>query len=72
MSKLNAEHKRLIAKYGDMFSTTGGNDIQELIEREGVTIQTNAVVVTLMVACEAQLGLLVRLDRAGLLKSPKK
>lgn len=66
--KLKEKEKRLIQKYRQYFTNTGGNDLQELLERKDVTFFNNAVVATMQVACESQLHLLQALDEAGWLK----
>jgi hypothetical protein len=62
-----AEQKAIVAEYGHLFNSTGGNDIVELIEREGVNYFNNVVVAELQGCCLAQVILLQRLKRAGLL-----
>ena len=67
--KLTDAQKALVAEYGHLFYSTGGNDIVELIERKGVTYFNNAIVAELQGCCTAQLALLQRLKNAGLLKA---
>jgi len=45
--KLSEEQKVIVKKYGHLFCNTGGNEIVELIEREGVTHFNNAIVAEL-------------------------
>lgn len=68
MPKLTDEQKQLVAKYGHLFHNTGGNDIVELMEREGVTYFANPVVAELQGSCWSQMLLLQRLSDQGLLK----
>ena len=68
---LNKDEKRLINQYRHLFGNTGGNNIEELLSRNGINIQTNAVVTLMRVSIEGQLGMLMRLDKEGLLKEPK-
>lgn len=67
MAKLTEEQKQLVAQYGHMFHNTGGNDIVELMEREGVTYFANPVVAELQGSCWSQTQLLQRLRAQGLL-----
>ena len=69
---LNNKEKQLIKKYGHLFGNTGGNDIQELLERQGVNIQNNAIVTLMKVSCEGQLAMLLRLENEGLIKDKDK
>lgn len=66
--KLRAEELAIVKKYGHLFSNTGGNDLQELLERQDVNLMNNAVVTLMKVSCEGQLGMLLRLEKEGLLK----
>lgn len=65
--KLSKEQKALVAEYGHLFSNTGGNDIVELIEREGVNYFNNMIVAELQGCCYSQVILLQQLKKAGLL-----
>lgn len=48
-----------------MFSNTGGNPIEELMNDTTTNIFNNAVRAALIVAVDAQVGLLTRLHEAG-------
>ena len=65
--KLSKEQKALVAEYGHLFSNTGGNEIVELIEREGVNYFNNVIVSELQGCCYSQVILLQQLKKAGLL-----
>lgn len=67
MAKLTEEQKGLVVEFGHLFHNTGGNDIVELMEREGVTYFNNPVVAELQGACWSQTVLLQRLRAQGLL-----
>lgn len=67
--KLNDDRKELIKKYGHLFTNTGGNDIVELIEREGINYFNNVVAAELQGCCWSQLVLLIRLRESGFLIS---
>lgn len=67
MAKLTAEQKELVDEFGHLFHNTGGNDIVELMEREGVTYFANPVVAELQGSCWSQTVLLQRLQELGLL-----
>lgn len=68
---LNSKEKQLIKQYSHLFGNTGGHDIQELLERQGLNVQTNAIVTLMRVSVEGQLAMLMRLDAEGLLTQPK-
>ena len=59
----------MLKKYGHLIGNTGGNDVQELLERQGVNIQNNAIVTLMKVSVEGQLAMLMCLDKEGLLKT---
>jgi hypothetical protein len=65
--KLTDEQKQIIGQYGKFFTDTGGNDIVELIERDGVNLSNNSVVCMLQASCYAQLVVLYRLLKEGIL-----
>lgn len=65
--KLTDVQKQLVNEYGHLFHNTGGNDIVELMEREGVTYFANPVVAELQGACWSQTVLLQRMLEQGLL-----
>lgn len=65
--KLSDEQKEIVADYGHLFNNTGGNDVLELIEREGVNYFNNPVVAELQGCCLAQVLLIQQLKREGLL-----
>jgi len=66
--KLNQQQRELVKRFGQHISDTGGNDIIELVEREGVNFFNNVIVSSMQIAVEAQIVLLGKLDKAGLLK----
>lgn len=63
--KLTPKQRALINGYRDMFRNTGGNNIEELLERPDVDAFSNVVLFTLHVDVLAQLHLLERLFDAG-------
>lgn len=69
--KLSDEQKAILQKYGHLFCNTGGNEIAELIEREGVTYFNNAIVAELQGSCYSQMVLIQRLIANGFLSKPK-
>lgn len=64
---LSDRQKAIIVKYGEYFNNTGGNDIVELIEREGVNYFNNVIVAELQGYCVSQVLLLEHLINEGLL-----
>lgn len=66
--KVTPEGEALIKEYGCLFTNTGGNDIKELIERKGLTYDTNPVTCELQGCCTSQLLLLTVLARKHLLR----
>jgi len=66
--KLTDKDKQLIEKYSDMFFNHGGNDIAELLTREGVNLFNNAPVTLLQCSVEGQFCMLKKLQTKGLLK----
>lgn len=70
--KLSEENKRIIEDYGHLFVNTGGNNVAELLEREGVTLFNNSIVALLQNSCISQVQLLRKLEAAGLLSGRKK
>jgi len=56
--KLSEKQKAIVKKYGHLFCNTGGNDIVELVEREGVTYFNNAIVAELQGCCYSQVLLI--------------
>lgn len=54
--------------YRDLFTNTGGNDLERLMNLLPGTGRTNIVLSSLAIACESQYGLLCRLNRLGLLR----
>lgn len=64
---LTEEQQELVREYGHLFASTGGNNIIELVEREGVNYFNNPVVAELQGSCYSQILLLQRLKEAGLL-----
>jgi hypothetical protein len=70
--KLTKKQKALVKKYGHLFCNTGGNDIVELAEREGVTYFNNAIVAELQGCCHSQILLLERMVAEGLLPAVEK
>ena len=67
MAKLSPEQLALVHEYGHLFHNTGGNEVVELMERQGVTYFSNPVVAELQGACWGQLIRLQRLQAAGVL-----
>ena len=67
MKKLTQEQRDIVTKYGYLFVNTGGNDIIELVERDGVNYFNNPVVAELQGSCYSQIQLLLKLRDAGLL-----
>ena len=65
--RITDEQKKIVKEYGHLFNNTGGNDPLELIEREGVTYFNNVVVAELQGCCYAQVLLIQRLMKEGLL-----
>jgi hypothetical protein len=65
--KLTDTQKQLIDSYGDLIVNTGGNDIKELVEREGVTYFNNPVLAEIQGSVCAQILLLERLYKNALL-----
>jgi hypothetical protein len=70
--KLSAEDIAMVKEYGCLFVSTGGNDIVELIERDGVTYFNNAIVAELQGCCYSQLQLLKSLKKEGRLLEGRK
>jgi hypothetical protein len=59
--KLTGREKDIVERFGALFTNHGGNDIVDLIEREGVTYFSNPVVAEMQGACFAQVRLLTQL-----------
>ena len=51
------------------FNNTGGNTVEDLMTRKPVSIRVNAPLALVQMAVEAQVGLLERLHKEGLLRS---
>lgn len=68
MTKLTQEEKEIVKKYGEYFVNTGGNEIVEIIERNGVNYFNNPVAAELQGSCYSQLLLIKRLLKEKLLK----
>ena len=69
--KLTEREKEMAGEYGEYFNNTGGNDIVEFIERDGITLFNNGIAALLQASCYSQLILLMRLKSEGLLKQNK-
>ena len=67
-SKLTENQKNVIKQYGHLFVNTGGNDIIELLDRQGVTYFNNLIAATLQSCCACQLALIEKLIAEGLIK----
>jgi hypothetical protein len=67
MPTLNPEQRAIVKKFGHMIVSTGGNDVIELVEREGVNYFNNPLVAELQGSCYSQIQLLMKLQDAGLL-----
>lgn len=67
MPKLNPEQREIVRKFGHMLFNTGGNDVIELVEREGVNYFNNPLVAELQGSCYSQIQLLMKLRDEGLL-----
>jgi hypothetical protein len=65
---VSIDDKALIERYRQHFTSQGGNDLLELMERPGVNYFNNPVVAEMQGGCWAQLGMLKSLLAAGLLK----
>jgi hypothetical protein len=63
--KLSQAQKQIVAAYGEFFVNTGGNDIVELVEREGVNYFNNPVVAELQGCCHSQILLIQKLIEIG-------
>lgn len=61
-----------IEPYRDLFTNTGGNSIETLMNAPPNTGRTNVVLGSLAIAMEAQLHLLYRLREAGMLAEVKR
>jgi hypothetical protein len=68
MKKLTDAEKEIISKYGHLFNNTGGNDIVELIERDGVSYFNNVIVAEMQGCLYSQVCLIKRLIAEGFLK----
>ena len=65
--KLTDKQKKIIDSYGVLFNNTGGNNIIELLEREGITYFNNPILAEIQGCCFSQLRLLETLQENELL-----
>lgn len=65
--RLSDEQKSIVAEFGHLYESTGGNSIVELMEREGVNYFNNPVVAEMQGCCWAQTRLIERLRLDGLM-----
>lgn len=65
--KLTKEQRSIVTVYGHLFNNTGGNDVLELIEREGVNDINNPLIAELQGCSYAQVLLIQSLSEGELI-----